>query len=648
MSLPRSDSSFRPDIEGLRALAVLLVVACHARVPGLQGGFIGVDVFFVISGYLITRLLLGEWQREGRLDIAGFYVRRLRRLLPAFALMLGFVIAATWFLYAPTEQVFHLQRAVAATLYFSNIHYALQSTDYMAPSAKLDPLLHTWSLGVEEQFYLVWPLLLLLAGLLARHTGRQWLPAVLVIAGLTSFAACILLTQSRQPLAFFLPVTRAWEFCLGAALVLLEGRVVLRASVVEVVAAAALLALPGAALLLSPKTPFPGAVALVPALGTALLILLVPRLAPGNLPLRVLALAPMQWMGRLSYGWYLWHWPLLVFGREVFPGQGLPGDLLIAGIALLLAQASYTFVEHPVRTSPRFGHRFVARGAFALTALSLAGITLISSQAVELSESERFQRYHAVKADYPSIYNFKCDGWFYDSQLRECPGGAQDGHKTAVLLGDSHAGQWYSAVHEVMRHSGWRLVVMTKSACPIVDEEYFYERIGRTFTECGEWRRNAVERIRALRPELVIVASASDYPLPPEAWAAGTGRILADLADSTAGIFILRDTPAPGFNAPGCLARREWNPSLAPANCTFDYHNAHADQVMKALEQAARPYPNAHIIDLTRVVCDQNPCDVSTAGTIKYRDGHHLTDSYVRSLAPHLRSRLREAGAVGL
>lgn len=148
-------SPFRADIEGLRALAVLLVVACHARVPGLQGGFIGVDVFFVISGYLITRLLLAEWQQQGRLDIAAFYARRVRRLLPAFTLMLLFVVAATWYIYAPPEQPYFLASAFAAALYFSNVHYALESTDYMAPSAKQDPLLHTWSLGVEEQFYLV-------------------------------------------------------------------------------------------------------------------------------------------------------------------------------------------------------------------------------------------------------------------------------------------------------------------------------------------------------------------------------------------------------------------------------------------------------------------------------------------------------------
>ena len=569
--------------------------------------------------------------------------------MPAVTLMLLFVIGATWYIYAPTEQVSRLQSVVAAALYFSNIHYAVQSTDYMAPSAKLDPLLHTWSLGVEEQFYLVWPLLLLVTGVLARRSGRQLLPTMLILFGLASLVACVLLTQTRQPLAFFLPLTRAWEFCLGAIVVLLEGRVVLRASLVKAGAATALLALPGAALLLSPKSAFPGVAALAPALGTALLILLMPGLAPRSIITRLLALPPLQWLGRLSYGWYLWHWPLLVFGREVFPHHGLPGDMAMAGLALLLAQASHALIEHPARTSLLLNRKVVAlAGAAAITLACLLLVLRMSSHAVELAESERFQRFYAVRTDVPAIYRHECDGWFYDSQLRECIGGAPEGQKTAVLIGDSHAGQWFSAVHEIMGRSGWRLVVMTKSSCPIVDEEYFYDRIGRTFTECSEWRRSAIARIRAMRPELVIVASSENYPFSPEAWTDGTGRIMAAIAAETTGIFVLRDTPVPGFYAPGCLARREWNPSLGAASCTFDYRNPRSEQVLQALEAAIRPYPNAHIVDMTPFICDQNPCDVGAAGIIKYRDGNHLSDSFVRSLTPHLRTHLLAAGVVGI
>lgn len=452
------------------------------------------------------------------------------------------------------------------------------------------------------------------------------------------------LTQTRQPLAFFLPATRAWEFCLGAAVVLLESRLTLRGVVTTAGALAGLLIVPLSALLLSPRSAFPGTAAIAPAVGTALLILL----APGSPIARLLAAAPLQWLGRLSYGWYLWHWPLLVIGRVVVPEQGLAGDLALAGLALLLAQASYVLIEHPVRRSPRFGRKAVALVAAVLvTTTSLFLINRVGSNAIDLAGSKRFERFTAVLTDKPPIYAYKCDGWFYSARLIECESGALKGEKTAVLLGDSHAGQWFSAFNEVMYRAGWRMVVMTKSACPIIDQDYFYDRIGRVFTECAEWRKAALEKIRATRPQLVIITSAEDYPFSAGEWAAGTARVVDYLAPSTANIVLLRDTPAPGFSAPECLARREWNPAMSPATCAFDHTRWRSPQVLQALESAASRHPNVHLVDMTPFVCDQNPCEVNTADTIKYRDRRHLSDSFVRMLSPQLRNTLLAAGAFG-
>lgn len=641
--------AFRPDIEGLRALAVLLVVAAHARVPGLQGGYIGVDVFFVISGFLITRLLHAEWERHGRIDIPGFYARRIRRLLPAFLLMLAAVVAATWIIYAPVEQDWRLGSALSSLLYVSNIHYALTATDYMAPSAKLDPLLHTWSLGVEEQFYLAWPLLMLGAWRLAQRHRSRLDPVLLLLLGLTlaSLAAAIILTASRQPLAFFLPLTRAWEFGAGALAALFGARLAMaRPGAPAALALGGLALVLGSALAYTAQSPYPGWRALLPVAGTTLLLLAVPA-APGAPVARLLALPPLQWLGRLSYGWYLWHWPLLVLGRVVFPEGGLRTDLALAAMALLLAQASFTLVEQPLRQGPLLRRPLAALALAGAVALAgTLGLLRAQQHAREIGQGEPYARLTASFTDLPIIYSdkFNCDSWHYDDVLTECVGGDPRGRQTAVLLGDSHAGQWFSAFHTLMRERGWRLVVMTKSACPIIDQDYFYAAIGRTFTECGNWKRRAVKRLQRLRPALVIVSSAENYAFTPAEWAAGSQRILTRIAEASGHLVILRDTPNPGFSTPECLARQEWSPPLVRRACSFDPRDALSPAVLAAYRDVATQRPDVTLLDMTPRICPESPCRVTAGPLIKFRDGNHLTDSFVRSLTPALDASLVARG----
>lgn len=644
-------SRFRPDIEGLRAIAVLLVVAAHAKVPGLAGGFVGVDVFFVISGFLITRLLHAEWLASGRIDIPGFYARRLRRLLPAYAFMLTFVLLAIRIVYAPLEQPEWLASGFAATLYYSNLHFAHLATDYMAPAAKLDPFLHTWSLGVEEQFYLVWPLLLVLAGALARRGRAQAWFLLLGGLALASFAASTYLTTVRQPLAFFLPITRAWEFGAGALValyaprLLAAGRLPARPALAAGIALAGLVLLLAAAAAYSPLTPFPGAAALLPVAGTTLLILAAPA-APGAAVMRLLGQPVMQWLGRLSYGWYLWHWPLLVIGRILLPTPGLVTDLCFAALALAMAQLSHTLVEHPVRSRPFF-QRLLPTYAMA-AAIALAGtgaLTLASHSARAIAESPRFRQLMSSMDDVPVIYRYQCDSWFYDSVLQECKAGAPGGGKTLVLLGDSHAGQWFSAAHAIALHEGWRLIVMTKSACPIIDQDYFYDRIGRVFTECREWKQKVLRRIQALHPQLVIVASAEHYAFSTQQWQEGLQRMLAPLADASGHLVVLRDTPKPGFSPPECLARREWNPRLSLRDCSFDPASSLSPAVLRAYQAAVATRPNMALIDMTPLICRETPCQVRVRDLVKYRDDNHLTDTFVRVLTPSLAASLARIGA---
>jgi peptidoglycan/LPS O-acetylase OafA/YrhL len=305
---------FRPDLEGLRAVAVVLVLLYHASVPGFTGGYVGVDVFFVLSGFFITGLLLREVRRTGTISLQGFYARRARRLLPASALVLLVTVIGTAMFMPPLRVPDVAGDAASAALYVSNIHFAVQATDYLQADLAPSPILHFWSLSVEEQFYLFWPALVLLVVRLAR--GREdfgrWIAMVAGVIVVASFGIAIWLTEANAPWAFFSLMTRAWELGLGAFLAIGAtqlARIPDRPAALTAWLGLVLIGLAG--VLLDTATPFPGTAALMPTVGSALVIaggFRPSALAPG----RWLSKAIPRFLGRISYSLYLWHWPLLV------------------------------------------------------------------------------------------------------------------------------------------------------------------------------------------------------------------------------------------------------------------------------------------------------------------------------------------------
>jgi peptidoglycan/LPS O-acetylase OafA/YrhL len=619
-------------------------------VPWLAGGFVGVDVFFVISGFLITRQLLREAGASGRVDVAAFYARRIRRLLPAFTVMLAVVLLALRLLYSPLEQPDLFSSALAASLYFSNIHYAGEATRYLGDSSSNDPLLHTWSLAVEEQFYLAWPWLLLAAGLLARRFPRGAVVAATVAAvSAASLALNLWLTPTRQPDAFFLPFTRAWEFGLGALVALaptarlaaLPGR--LRAWLPPLSLALVLLPV----VLLSGASLFPGANAIPPVLGTALLILLLPAAGPRHPVHRGFASAPLQWLGRHSYSWYLWHWPVLVIGRLLIPSPGVGANLLLVMLALLPAALSLRLVEQPLRTGPLLRPKAVAFALASLLGLGGAGVALVAGNAaIETASGDRFAHLLRARSDLPPLYLKGCEPGFYDAALVECASGPASAPRTAVLIGDSHAGQWISALELALPAPEWRVVMMTKSSCPLLDLDIFTPRIGRVFHECRQWRDQALARIRELRPDLVVASSYEHYDFSAAEWRAGTRGVMLPLAEAGARLVILRDTPAPGFSPPLCLSRREWSRVPLPA-CTFDPAHTPSPGALTALREVAAARADIDFVDLTPAICPGSPCTLAQDGTLKFRDEHHLSDRFVRVLAPTLRAALLARDASG-
>jgi peptidoglycan/LPS O-acetylase OafA/YrhL len=367
-----SGQRFRPDIEGMRAIAVGLVLLFHGYTTPFSGGFVGVDVFFVISGFLITSLLLHEQTQVGRISILGFYARRARRILPASALVVLATIIATYYYLGFIAGNGVANDAKWTAIFAANIHFGLVGTDYLGSQLPPSPLQHMWSLGVEEQFYVVWPGLFLLMVLIVRGPRhRNAMAAVLMVIIGVSFSWSVIQTMSNATWAYFSPLTRAWELALGA-LVAVTAPAISRlrpAWVSELLAVCGLIGVTASALLLTSSTPYPGSAVALPVVSSAALIA-AGCSNPKTLVGRALSVPPMQWLGARSYSLYLWHWPVLIITAQ-YVGHELSGwqntGLLV--IAVVACALSYRLIENPVRR---------ARVLTSRTGLSLAmGAALI-------------------------------------------------------------------------------------------------------------------------------------------------------------------------------------------------------------------------------------------------------------------------------
>ena len=694
---PPPTPRYRPDIEGLRAIAVVMVVAFHARVPGFAGGFVGVDVFFVLSGYLITWLLVAEAATHGRVDLLRFYARRARRLLPAVALMLLVTMVVTMVLYAPVEQR-RLARSWAATaLYVSNLDFAVRSLDYHGAAAERNPLLHTWSLSVEEQFYLVWPWLIL-GGLGVLRWQRRWrssrraadgavsvvrhepsrpagpdagdVPAatprtLLVLLTATtalSFLLSLVMTYTRGGWAFYLSPTRAWEFGAGGLAMLLPlragplaGAADPRRRVARLGGWAALAGLGAACLLLDNQTPFPGVAALLPV-GATIVLLRAGAAQQGSDTNHddsrlgaLLGARPMQWLGRLSYSWYLWHWPALVFAASLIDPLSAGARLAAVMLSLLVAWGSFTFVENPLRHSRRLALRpqrsFVLAAAVMAVSLALSAGWWQASR--WLSASGAQGRIARVTDDLPSIYPDQCDH-FGSAELVACVYGDTAAPRTVVLLGDSHAGQFFPAVRAAAEQAGARLVVLTLSGCPVAELPAMFNGVlRRSYPECVTWRREALDRIRRLHPAVTFVASANVYDVSPEQWEAGTRAALRELAEGTDELVMILDPPMAGFDVPACLAQAAWRPGTRADPDCRPRGDAAASVRAAAQERAARAEPAVRILDVRDDVCVIGSCDATADGLVRYRDAGHLSRAFARTFAPAFAAYLAPARTPG-
>ncbi|MGW8982103.1 acyltransferase family protein [Streptomyces parvus] len=683
-------AAFRPDIEGLRAVAVLAVLAFHAQIPGAAGGFVGVDVFFVISGYLITGLLVREAITTGRIRLGDFFSRRARRLLPSAAVVLAAVAVAGAWLTVPLRRADLEHDVLAAALSVANWRFVSQRTDYLAAGHDQSPLLHFWSLAVEEQFYLVWAPLLAVIVLTAARAVRRGRAVRAVVALVTagaavaSFALSLHWTRDSVSLAYLGTPSRVWQFAVGALLALLPWHLLRGPRPLRLVCGWA----GGAAILwcvvaYDASTPYPGHAALVPTLGAAAVILAaIPgrgeRDVQGAYGVgRLLAARAPRAVGRLSYTLYLWHWPVLVLAEARLGALGWPAKTAWTLAAVLPALATMRWVEQPLRRSrtvSELPRRGLAVGISAVilpvvlalvvgtTTLRLlgpatpvdvgslppgaaAGPSLLSrADGSALADGPVVPGPAQARGDFPP--DGGCQVAPAVTSSPPCLFGAVGSPDRVVLLGDSHAGQWFSPLLALASRRGWALQELVKQGCPLPELTVKSPQLGRAYRECDTWRDDALDRLRTgPRPRLIVIASLNRYTADLELLTTAWEKTLKRLRATGAPIVYVEGTPVPGTDIPACV-------SGAPdetAACAFGRAEALPPDPL-ALRIAAGAVPGVRSVGVNAVLCpgDGPTCPAVRDRILLYRDDTHLTNVAAVVLAPRLERLLTESGALSV
>jgi peptidoglycan/LPS O-acetylase OafA/YrhL len=641
---------FRPDLQGIRAVAILAVVAYHIGIPGFSGGFIGVDVFFVLSGYLITGLLVREAGSSGRVSFRRFYSRRLRRLLPVSAVVLLVTLFISALVYSPLEMRSISTSAAAVALYVSNLLFASRTVSYLgAATVGADPYLHTWSLAVEEQFYLVWPLFIAVLIWLGTRfrVRRRLLIGGMVAMALVSFAMCDLLTDTHHAWAFFGSPPRFWEFAIGglAALAPVSWFTRNRVATVLTIVGAVLIAVPIVAY--GASTPFPGNSTLVPVLGTVMILL------AGSAGVEATVGRPLRtrtalWFGEHSYSWYLWHWPAIIFVGVLWPTAGIPLKSLAAVVALGASMMTYRYVENRVRYNGYLASRprksiVIGLAVTGVCALIAGGAYMRAEATTKTAAQAKFT------AATNETINFVDCSVVATAPRTKCGLGAADAKKTIVLFGDSHAAMWNATFDRIGREHGYRVLPLEMGSCPPADLRSFYDPpIGRIYKECTSWREKSFKVISELHPDLVVFSSdANMYAGTPDHeaetgltttdWTKGIQQTASRINRFGVPFAMIADVPNPGFNVPDCLSRQQ-SAVIGGGSCDFDRDVVHP--ASRAAARAVERLRTGSVIDLNDQICPAKTCKPMRDGTVLYVDDNHLTSAFATTLSRPMWARL--------
>lgn len=600
---------YRADIDGLRALAVLPITLFHAGIPGFGGGYVGVDIFFVISGYLITSIIVREIDR-GTFSFRDFYERRIRRIFPALLAMLAFTTAGAFMLLLPTEMVDYSRSLIGALLFTANIVFYFQS-GYFVNAAEEKPLLHTWSLGVEEQFYIFFPALLLFVSHYMPHRRK----AIVAAAFIVSLAMCLIVTPLHRDGAFYLAPMRAWELLAGALLAFHCHPPIPRRTAREGAAALGLIMVIGSFSLLSDSANFPGWKAMLPVMGSALVI----AYAQDTLVGRALSLRPMVFIGLISYSLYLWHWPLIVFGRlSGVLDHTLARSAAVVLLSVAVAYCSYRIVEHPARNRAALSSVRLVRSA-AIASIALTAVALFS-----LAYAGLPQRYPAAALAYAakaSDFSPKRAACHIYSGLREI-------EQTCVLGGDRADTALWADSHGVelgyaLASSLHPLRTITYSGCP---PSLDFEAAGQA--DCSTHNRRALDYLVRQQEIRTVILTAYYTPVVPlDGFAPGFLRAVAELLSAGKRVIVIGPTPGEGLgHLPNRLAR---NGPFSFPRAVIDEQQGEMTALFDAAEKAG-----ASVIDLRDHLCGERQCQAAIDGNPVLFDTHHMSLAAARHLAP--------------
>lgn len=677
-------AGFRADIQGLRAIAVALVVIYHLWPQHFTGGFLGVDVFFVISGFLITSHLMKSPPRTPS-DFAGFWARRIRRLLPAAFLVLASTAVAVRMLAPDTQWKDGGWQIISSAFYIQNWALATSSVDYLAADDAASPVQHFWSLSVEEQFYLLWPLLIALGAWWAVRKNLKVRTAVravvIAVVGL-SLAYSVYYTAADPGPAYFATPTRMWELGLGGLVAVLSSEILRSGALRTVLAWVGILAIIWSGFTYTGLMPFPSYTALLPVGATALVLWVR---AQGKMsPAPLLGWRPIQYLGDISYSVYLWHWPIIALLPLVSGALGPVDKLAVLGLSVVLAALTKSLVED------RFRFTRILKGTGATYRFAVIGmiVMLLVGGGLVLESTLRTNQASAVAAqaeakggacfgaeaitrgaelcppdnagpmvpepavakdDKSAAY---ADGCWSNQPFTDRPVCTYGHGPTQVaLVGNYHAGHWLPALRRLADEKGWTIKTFLVSRCNPSDarQKFDTEALSTNCYDYGQW---VLEQTAHGQFDKIITSERQSVPVEGTSWAntagpaqAGYASYLKKWTASGTPVSVIRDIPYPGqkiSNIPDCLAEH----TSAQQDCSGTPSSwKWMDPLAAAAKQADSR--KVDVVDMTKYFCADGKCPAVIGGVVAYFDGSHMTSTYSRSLSDFLGQALAKTDASG-
>lgn len=675
---PKHKNGFRADIQALRTVAVLLVVLFHLWPNRISGGFVGVDVFFVVSGYLITNHILRDVE-TGRFSVFGFWARRARRLIPAsFTVLvltaLGIVLWVPLALWGNW-----LAEVNSSIFYVENWVLAYNSVDYLALDNSASPTQHFWSLGVEEQFYIVWPILIAIALLLVPKTKksirRKLMFLILLLVTLSSFGFGVWTTNFDPAVAYFSTPVRAWEFGVGAITAFIPALVHRFWS--PTISIFGFAAISSAGLIYDPAIPFPGTAALLPVLATALVIFA--NVQTGIFS-KMIAWRPIQWIGDRSYSIYLWHWPLIILTPYALAEEKLTTieKIFIVMLALALSAASARFIERPLMSSgikPNLRPRTVFAALLILSTL-IGGLCITAIDSANKQNSNSLENTNklaqeltrclgaqAIAVGEESCVNDSLTGFYPDLNAsaqdaaymvsdcgaesrtawlpEDCQIGIAGSAIRIALVGDSHAGQYRAGLARLAKLNNWSVNSFLKSGCPYTDAVRVHDQ--ELTDSCRKWLKEVKREIWSGNFDVVITSQASGVDwvtnsnqTQEAAAESGLESAWSELARAGIQVLVIKDHPRPAPKWMRCLELNSVADCSQNRSAAFLY-----DPQIQAVDRLQNP--NVKLVDLDKYFCSAELCEPVIGHVIVYKGISHLTGTYVTTLSPYIEPEILSA-----